>query len=121
MAKKINGKQILDNTIIKSINGITYSYQGLSSSNDSNVTLNLVSSGLTHSFGIGWTGTLPINRGGLNNTSFTASQVLIANTSSNSIISSGYTINDNVVTNSNLISAQKVVEYNYAFSILMGY
>ena len=94
MAKKINGKQILDNTIVKSINGITYSYQGLSSSNDSNVTLSLISSGFTHSFGIGWTGILPINRGGLSNSTFTASQILIMNSATSSIISSGYKFND---------------------------
>lgn len=64
-------------------------------------------------------GIISIENGGTNNTSFTASQIIIASTAS--IVSSGYTINDNTVTNSNLISAEKVVEYNYAFNIIMGY
>lgn len=118
---RVNGKQIIDDTVVKTINGLTFSDQYIISNNDSNVTLTIATSGTTHSFTVGWTGNLPLNRGGLNNSTFTASQILVVNSSTTSIISSGYTINDDLVTKNNLISAQKVIEYNYAFNIIMGF
>jgi hypothetical protein len=118
---RIHGKQIIDDTVVKTINGLTFSDQYIISNNDSNVTLTIATSGSTHSLTMGWNGLLPVSRGGLNNDTFTASQILILNTSTSSVISSGYTINDSTVTSNNLISAQKVLEYNYAIGIIMGY
>ena len=109
MAKKIKGKQILDHTIVKSINGVTYSYQGLTSSNDSNVTLNIVS-GQTHSFNVGWSGVLPLNRGGLSNSTFTASQILVVDPSASSVVSSGYEFNDVGTASTDIWSARHIID-----------
>jgi hypothetical protein len=110
MARKIKGKQILDHTIVKTINGVTYSYQGLTSSNDSNVTLNIIS-GQTHSFNVGWNGILPLNRGGLSNSSFTASQILIVDSSTSSVISSGYRFNNIGTASTDIWDADKIISY----------
>ncbi len=108
MAKKVNGKQLLDNTVIKSINGVTYSYQGLTTSTNNNVTLNVVP-GQTHSFNLGWTGLLPLNKGGLSNSTFTASQILIVNSATSSVISSGYVFNDSGSSAFDIWSASKIL------------
>ncbi len=110
MARKINGKQILDHTIVKSINGVTYSQQGLTSSNDSNVRLDIVS-GQTHSFNVGWDGLLSLNRGGLSNSSFTASEILIINSSTSSVISSGYKFNNIGTASTDIWDADKIISY----------
>lgn len=115
MAKKINGKQLLDNTIVKTINGVTYSHQGITSSNDSNVTLNIIS-GQTHSLNLGWSGVLPISRGGLSNSNFTASQILIVNSMTSSVISSGYLFNDAGITAFDIWSANKIISYTSTIS-----
>jgi hypothetical protein len=107
-------------SVSTSLNGLTQSIQYFTASNDSNVNLNINSSGSTHSFDLSWNGLLPISRGGLSNSTFTASQILIMNSATNSIVSSGYTINNNIITNTNLISAQRVIEYSYAIGIIMG-
>lgn len=102
------------------LNGLTSSVQYFTASNDTNVYLNINSTGSTHSFDLSWNGMLSIDRGGLSNSTFTASQVLIMNSTTSSVVSSGYTINDNLITDSNLISAQRVIEYTYAIGIIMG-
>lgn len=111
MAKSINGKQIQDNTVVKRLNGLTQSGQFLTSSNDSNVTLNIISSGSTHSFNVGWSGLLPLNRGGLSNSTFTASQILIVNSATSSVISSGKVFNDSGTSSSDVWSASKTINY----------
>jgi hypothetical protein len=115
MAKKIHGKQLLDNTIVKTINGVTYSHQGITSSNDSNVTLSIVS-GQTHSFNLGWTGVLPVSRGGLSNSTFTASQILIIDSMTSSVISSGYLFNDAGTSAFDVWSANKIISYTSMIS-----
>lgn len=97
-------------TVLSNLNGLTSSVQIFSASNDSNVTLSISSSGRTHSFAMGWSGLLPLTRGGLNNATFTQSQLLIAST--NSIVSSGYTINDTSgPTNSVLWTSNRIQSY----------
>lgn len=103
---RVNGKQIIDDTVIKTINGLTFSDQYITSNNDSNVTLTVATSGSTHSLTVGWSGLLPISRGGLNNATFTASQILI--TSTNSVISSGYIFNDIGTSSTDIWSAEKI-------------
>ena len=108
---RINGKQIVDNTVVKTINGLTFSDQYITSNNDSNVTLTIATSGTTHSFTVGWTGSLPLNRGGLGNVSFTASQILIVNSTTSSVISSGKVFNDSGTSSSDVWSASKTIDY----------
>lgn len=93
---------------VDTINGLSASAQFLGSVNDSNVTLNISSSGQTHSFNLGWTGLLPISRGGLNNSTFTASQILIVDSSTSSVISSGYNFNDSGTSSTDIWSASKI-------------
>lgn len=111
MNGRINGKQITNDTVIKSINSVTYSQQGLTSSNDSNITLNITSSGATHSYNVGWNGILPLSRGGLNNSTFTASQILVINSSTSSVVSSGYIFNDLGISSNDIWSANKVINF----------
>lgn len=60
-------------------NGLTSSTQFLTASNDTNVTLNIVSSGSTHSFNMGWNGVLPVTRGGTGTASlFTQGSIIFA-------------------------------------------
>ena len=93
---------------VTSLNGITQSTQYFTSSNDSNVTLNIISSGSTHSYNVGWNGVLSLDRGGLNNTTFTQSQILI--TSTNSVISSGYVFNDSGTSSTDILSAENIIQ-----------
>lgn len=67
---KINGKQIVDDTVVKTINGMTFSDQFLTASGDANVTASVSTSGTTHSFIVSWIGNI-VNVGGgrANNTS----------------------------------------------------
>ena len=61
------------------LNGLTASLQRFTASNDSNINLNIVSSGSTHSFNITWNGVLPVSRGGSGTSSnFTSGSVLFA-------------------------------------------
>lgn len=108
---KVNGKQIIDDTVIKTINGLTFSDQYLASTNDSNVTLSLTSSGQTQSFVVGWTSSLALNRGGLGNISFTASEILIVDSSTSSVISSGKKFNDAGTASSDIWTANQIISY----------
>lgn len=92
-------------------NGLTSSLQFLTSSNDSNVGLNINSIGSTHSFNITWNGLLPLDRGGLNNSTFTASDILIIDSSTSSVISSGYKFNDFGTASTDIWTANKVISY----------
>ncbi len=53
---------------ITELNGLTASVQTFSAVSGTNVTLNIASSGSTHTFTVGWTGTLPISLGGTGQT-----------------------------------------------------
>ncbi len=108
---RVNGKQIIDDTVVKTINGLTFSDQYIISNNDSNVTLTIATSGSTHSLNVGWTGSLPLNRGGLSNTSFTASQILIIDSTTSSVISSGYKFNDLGTSSTDIWNADKIISY----------
>jgi hypothetical protein len=92
------------------LNGLTQSYQYLKSNSDTNVELNISSSGSTHSFSLNWSGLLPISRGGLNNSSLTASQILIVNSATTSVISSGYKFNDSGTASTDIWSARKIID-----------
>lgn len=107
---RINGKQIIDNTVVKTINGMTFSDQSLVPTSDSNVTLLISSSGSTHSFSLTWSGILGINRGGLGTSSLTASQILIVNSSTSSVISSGYKFNDTGTSSTDIWSARQSLD-----------
>jgi len=113
---------ILSAAGIKSFNGSTASVQTINTSNDDNIEISMsvlnemygqvesstpsVTSTI-HTLSINWTGILPINRGGLNNTMFTPNQILISNL--DSIVSSGYTINDLGMSKTDLWSAEKII------------
>jgi hypothetical protein len=116
MNGKIHGKQILNNTILKTFNGLTSSSQYLTTSDDSNVTLKVNSLSYTHSLEIGWKGLLSINRGGLNNATFNGSEILSANQNADKIISSGYKFNDFGTSSNDVWSAQKIIDYLSDFS-----
>lgn len=57
-----------------SLNGLTQPAQILADVDDTNVTLSWGSSGATHTLTAGWTGQLPLSRGGTNNGTWTASR-----------------------------------------------
>lgn len=111
MEGKIKGKQIADGTVVKSLNGSPDSTQYLIPSSDSNITLDIVTplDSSTHSFVVGWQGHLPLERGGLNNSDFSESEILITKTSS--VISSGYRFNDQGNTSGDIWSANQIVTY----------
>lgn len=107
---RINGKQIIDNTVVKTVNGLTASEQWFLTNSDSNVTLNIATAGSTHSLSVGWNGVLPLNRGGLSNSTFTASQILIVNSATNSVVSSGYKFNDSGTASTDIWSARYTID-----------
>jgi hypothetical protein len=111
MEGKIKGKQIVDGTVVKSLNGSPGSIQYLIPSSDSNITLDIVTpkESSTHSFVVGWQGHLPLERGGLNNSDFTENEILITKTSS--VISSGYKFNDEGKSSVDIWSASQIVNY----------
>lgn len=91
------------------LNGLTASYQYLTASSNNNVNLNISSNIDTHLYNLTWDGLLGIDKGGLNNSNFTASQFLIAST--NSIVSSGYSINNLGTASGDVWSADKIISY----------
>ena len=108
---------------IKSFNGSTASIQSFSVTNDDNIEIDISLSdqiivGATgstssswegiHNLSVKWTGILPIERGGLNNTFFNSGELLIS--SSESIVSSGYKINDAGFAKTDLWSAEKIIK-----------
>ena len=98
---------------IGSFNGSTASNQRISISNDENIELGLDistnnSTTAIHNLSIQWTGILPMERGGLNNTYFSPNQILISNL--DSIVSSGYYINDLGTTTKDIWSADKILK-----------
>lgn len=108
---KVHGKQIIKNTVVRSFNGSSLSTQYFHPISDDNITLSIDSISATHSFSIAWQGILPLSRGGLNNSTFVANELIIANENEDTIISSGYKLN-NIGTSSNDIwTADKIMEY----------
>jgi hypothetical protein len=112
MKGKIHGKQIINDTIVKTFNGSTYSNQYLTSVSDSNILLSIDSIQQIHSFSLVWQGQLPIDRGGLNNSIFSPSEVLILSPTASSVVSSGYKFNDNGETDNDIWSADKIIDYH---------
>jgi hypothetical protein len=109
---------ILSSPGVKSFNGSTASAQTIKVINDDNIEISMsilnemqntsaTVSSTIHTMAINWTGILPIDRGGLNNTMFTPNQILISNL--DSIVSSGYTINDYGVGPNDIWSAEKII------------
>jgi hypothetical protein len=96
---------------LSSLNGVTASSQALVVNGDDNLDMTIQSVGVTHSISLSWTGILPIEKGGLNNTKFNNDELLIS--SSDSIVSSGYTINDVGDSNSDIWTAKKIIEELY--------
>ena len=98
---------------IGSFNGSTASNQRISISNDENIELGLDiatdnSTTAIHNLSIQWTGILPMERGGMNNTYFIPNQILISNL--DSVVSSGYSINDVGTTAKDIWSADKILK-----------
>jgi len=108
---KIHGKQIVKNTILRGFNGLTLSDQYFDTVNDQNVTLTIDSNSATHSFLLNWQGLLPIERGGLNNATFTANELVIADQNSESIISSGWKLDNLGTSSTDIWSADKIISY----------
>ena len=110
---------ILSSSGIKSFNGSTASAQNLIITNDSNIELDIETldssvvgtssvTSVIHNLSVNWTGILPMERGGLNNTVFTPNQILISNL--NSVISSGYAFNDDGTSVKDIWSADKILK-----------
>jgi hypothetical protein len=74
--------------------------------------------GATHSISLSWTGILPIERGGLNNTEFNNNELLIATGSQ--VISSGYKVNNSGSTNLDIWTAGKIISELSASKIVLN-
>jgi hypothetical protein len=110
---------ILSSGGIKSFNGSTASAQNIIITNDNNIELDIETldssvvgtssvTSVIHNLSVNWTGILPMERGGLNNTVFTPNQILISNL--NSVISSGYALNDDGTSAKDIWSADKILK-----------
>ena len=108
---KIHGKQIVKNTILRGFNGLTLSNQYFDTVNDQNISLTIDSNSATHSFLLNWQGLLPIDRGGLNNATFSANELVIANSNSDTIISSGWKLDNTGTSSTDVWSADKIINY----------
>lgn len=93
---------------IGSLNGVTASKQTLEVFGDDNLDISIGSEGGTHSITLNWSGILPIDRGGLNNTEFNEGEILISN--SDSVISSGYKVNNGGIGEFDIWSASRIVK-----------
>jgi len=91
---------------LSNLNGLTASSQNISTTSDENISLGIQSSGKTHSLSITWTGILPIVRGGLNNTEFSEGELIISE--NDKIVSSGISVKDNEVSNTNIWTSKRV-------------
>ena len=108
---KIHGKQIVKNTILRGFNGLTLSNQYFDTVNDTNISLTIDSNSATHSFLLNWQGLLPIDRGGLNNAIFSANELVIADENSESLISSGWKLNNTGTSSTDIWSADAIMNY----------
>jgi hypothetical protein len=93
---------------INSLNGVTASKQTLEVFGDDNLDISIESEGGTHSITLNWSGILPIERGGLNNTEFNEGEILISN--SESVISSGYKVNNDGISEFDIWSASRILK-----------
>lgn len=99
---------------LNSFNGSTASSQTIAVYGDANIGIGISKMEsanpnlATHNLSITWTGILPINRGGLNNSVFTQNELLISSTSS--VVSSGYRINDSGTASSDIWTAAKIIQ-----------
>lgn len=98
---------------IASFNGSTASNQEISITNDDNIELEISitndnSTTAIHNLSIQWTGILPMERGGMNNTYFNPNEILISDL--NSVVSSGYLFNDMGTTSKDIWSADKILK-----------
>jgi hypothetical protein len=91
---------------LSNLNGLTASSQNISTTSDENISLGIQSSGKTHSLSITWTGILPIVRGGLNNTEFSEGELIISK--NDKIVSSGISVKDNEVSDTNIWTSKRV-------------
>ena len=107
-------------SVVNRINGLGAPVQFLTASSDINVILNINSSGSTHSYIVGWSGLLGISRGGLNNATFTASQILIVNSGTTSIVSSGYRFNDTGTASTDIWSARQTLDNIITLTVMGG-
>lgn len=101
-------KIIQTNVGIGSLNGVTASQQTIIVEGDKNLDMTLKTVGATHSISLSWTGILPIDKGGLNNSEFFENELLISN--KDRVISSGYSINDEIISDNNLWSAGRIIK-----------
>ena len=93
---------------LSSLNGITASSQSIVVYGDDNLDISIGSKGSTHSITLNWSGILPIDKGGLNNTDFSEGELLISD--SDKVISSGFTINDETISDNNLWTAGRIIK-----------
>jgi hypothetical protein len=91
---------------LSNLNGLTASSQNISTTSDENITLGVQSSGKTHSLSISWTGILPIDRGGLNNTDFSEGELIISE--NDKIVSSGISVKDGEISDTNIWTSKRV-------------
>jgi hypothetical protein len=103
---------------IGSLNGSTFSRQELVVNSDQNIDMSIDTVGATHSISLSWTGILPIERGGLNNTEFNNNELLIATGSQ--VISSGYKVNNSGSTNLDIWTAGKIISELSASKIVLN-
>jgi hypothetical protein len=93
---------------VRSINGSTASSQVFITNGDDNLEIGIETNGGTHSLSVNWTGILPMDRGGLNNTVFNTDEILISE--SDSVVSSGYKFNDSGVGFNDIWTAGRVIQ-----------
>lgn len=101
-------KIIQTNVGISTLNGLTQSRQTLQVYGDDNLDISINSQGSTHSISLNWSGILPIERGGLNNTEFNEGELLIS--SNESILSSGYKVNNRGFSEFDIWSASRILK-----------
>ena len=100
---------------ISYFNGSTASVQNILTSGDNNIDIKITNTGdylnsTTHKIELNWTGVLPIERGGLNNTDFMPNQILTTNNDSDTIVSSGYNFDDTGVGLGDIWSADRIIK-----------
>lgn len=88
------------------LNGLTASSQSILTNGDDNIDFSIQSLGKTHSLNISWSGILPIERGGLNNTDFSDGELIISE--NDKIVSSGISVKDDEISNTNIWTSKRV-------------
>ena len=96
---------------ISTLNGLTDTSQNFASNNDANVQISISSVTDTHTFSLSWNGLLAIDRGGTNNNTFEANEIIIYDDVNDSLQSSGFVFNDAGDTASDIWSADRIIDY----------